>query len=133
MGRHLTLKSILAFLFFTVAGCDGSEKLRGNSVGEIRSPNAQMVALVTRSSGNATVSFVDRVYLKSSADDRTYLILKADKSDGVSVKWVDDRHLQIFAPCAQIFSYTNFFYYMKEGKLLYPISIELGNRGLCEV
>lgn len=114
-----------------LAGCDDSNKLQGELASQTKSPNGRVVALTTRYSGNATVSFVDRVYLKSASDNSAQLVLKADKSDKITVKWINDRHLQIDVPCAQIFSYTNFFYVMKDGELVYPISIELVNRGLC--
>jgi hypothetical protein len=120
---------VLISAFF--ASCSHSSKVEGTIVSQTLSPNGQVVALITRYSGNATVSFVDRIYLKSTGEDQSQLILKADKSDKVSVKWIDDRHLQISLPCAQIFSYTNFFYLMKDGKLVRPISIELMNAGLC--
>lgn len=114
-----------------LAGCDDSNKLQGEPVSQTVSPNGRIIALTTRYSGNATVSFVDRVYLKSADDNRAHLVLKADKSDKVTVKWIDDRHLQIDIPCGQIFSYTNFFYLMKSGELVYPVSVDLVNHGLC--
>lgn len=121
----------IGLAFVLLAGCSDSHKLQGKLVSQTTSPNGRVEALTTRYSGNATVSFVDRIYLKAAGDDHAKLVLKADKSDKVIVKWVNDRHLKVNVPCAQIFSYTNFFYVMKDGELVYPISIELVNQGLC--
>jgi hypothetical protein len=114
-----------------LSACNQASKVQGSVVSQTLSPNGQVAALITRYSGNATVSFVDRIYLKSVESNRAFLILKADKSDKVAIKWIDDQHFQITVPCAQIFSYTNFFYLMRAGDLVYPVSIELVNRGLC--
>lgn len=131
MTRRLLvlLSTVLALVLLTA--CDDSNKLQGTPVSQALSPNGRIAVLVTRHSGNATVSFVDRVYLKPSGSDHAQLVLKADKGDKITVKWVDDRHLQIDAPCAQVFSYRNFFYLMKGGELVYPVSIDLVNHGLC--
>lgn len=131
MARSRFACLAVVFSLAILAGCKDSSKIQGTIVSQDRSPNGQVVALVTRYSGNATVSFVDRIYLKSTWSNDAYLVLKADKSDKVTVKWIDGRHLQITVPCAQIFLYTNFFYLMKNGELVYPVSIELINRGLC--
>lgn len=131
MARRSFNFLVMILVFISLTGCDNPEKLQGDLVGQFPSPNRQVVALTTRYSGNATVSYVDRIYLKSVDDGHVHLILKADKADKIKVKWVGNRHLQIDIPCAQIFSYTNFFYRMKDGGLVYPVSIELMNRGLC--
>lgn len=131
MTRRLLEFLAVALALVLLAGCDDSNKVQEELISQTASPNGRVVALITRYSGNATVSFVDRIYLKQAGDDRAHLVLKADKSDKVVIKWMDDRHLRIDMPCAQIFSYTNFFYLMKDGELVYPVSIELMNRGLC--
>lgn len=131
MIRRSLIFSVVVLALVILAGCDDSSGLQGELVSQTRSPNGRVVALTTRYSGNATVSFVDRIYLKPVGDNHAHLVLKADKSDKVTIKWIDDQHLQIDMPCAQIFSYTNFFYLMKNGELVYPVSIDLANHGLC--
>ncbi|HET7931187.1 MAG TPA: hypothetical protein VFL63_07350 [Rhodanobacteraceae bacterium] len=131
MKHHSLGRLVVVLSLILLAGCDGSNALRGEPVSQSISPNGRVVALTTRYSGNATVAFVDRVYMKSAADNRIQLILKADKASKIALKWIDDRHLQVDVSCAQIFSYTNFFYLMKDGELVYPVSIDLVNHGLC--
>lgn len=131
MGSRWLACLMVVLTTVLLAGCNDSIKVKGAVVNQTPSPNGQVVALITRYSGNATVSFVDRIYLRPIDSKNAFLVLKADKSDNVTVKWIDDRHLQIVIPCAQVFSYTNFFYLTKAGDLVYPVSIELINRGLC--
>jgi len=74
------------------------------------------------------------VYLERKADSLNYQILQADKVYHPNkLTWADKNHLSISMACGQIFSYSNFFDLMKSGDLVYEVSINLQNNGLCNV
>ncbi len=131
--------SIVILFCLVLSGCGllglPSKSVSGAVVQRVPSPTGDVDALVTRSSGGgATVSTTFRVYIERKSDGLKYQILQADKVyHPIVLKWQDKNHLSIGIPCAQIFSYQNFFDLMKSGDLVYQVSVTLQNSGLCSV
>ena len=138
LARTQALSVALLFCL-ALSGCGllglPSKSISGAVVQRVPSPDGAIDALVTRSSGGgATVSTIFRVYLERSSDGLKYKVLQADKVyHPIVLKWQDKNHLSIGIPCAQIFSYQNFFDLMKNGDLVYEVSVSLQNNGLCSV
>ena len=128
--------SMLAFACIILSGCNiPSKHVSGELVQSVRSPDGLIDALITRSTGGgATVSTTFRIYLKTNDNSSNYIILQADHVFyPIVVEWQDKNHLLVNLPCANVFSYTNFLDFMKNGSLFYQVSVELQNHGLCSV
>lgn len=134
MRSRLLLVIVLACVALNACGLP-SNSVNGKIIKHVLSPNGMIDALVTRSTGgDATVSATFRVYLETKSNGLKYQIMQADHVfHPIEIKWDDKNHLLIGIPCANIFSYTNYFDFMKNGILSYQVSIELQNYGLCSV
>lgn len=131
MNYRLLMTLVLSC--FALSACAAFGSVSGEVISHMRSPNGLVDAVITKSTdGGATVSTVFRVYLITTSNSASYQILKVERpSMGVVTTWKDDHHLAIDMPCGQIFSYTNFLDLMSKGNLVYQVSINLKNTGLC--
>lgn len=126
------LSCVLVLALLAAAGCHGAEKIVGDPVQTVESPDGVASAVVTKANGGATVSFVFRVYLRKVGASAAVEVLRADKTEGLSVTWADDRSVVVKMPCGRIFAYQNFFDVLSDdGRLLKRGAVQLETAGLC--
>ena len=125
----------VAIACMTLVGCSPfSRQVDGEVINRVRSPNGLLDAIITRSiGGGATVPYYYRIYLETNKTGSNYKILEANYPHGLKVEWIDNNHLTINMSCGDVFFYTNFFDFMKNGELIYQVSIDFENHGLCSV
>jgi hypothetical protein len=121
---------ILALL----AGCHNSTN-NPNSDKEVtyvaRSSDATVGARILKEGFGATVSDVLSVQLFVDGGQSNE-IYRADRVQGLKLRWIDSRHLELDMDCGRIFHYSNFFDVLdKSGSKMYRINITLRSSALC--
>jgi hypothetical protein len=114
-----------------LSGCDGG----GDETVEVSasSSDAALQAVVVTEGFGATVSEVYSVRILQRGK-KPEEVMRADHVRNVTLRWSDEKHLEINMDCGRIFKYTNFFDVMdSNGKLLYAINVRLTNTSLCDL
>lgn len=79
-------------------------------IGRYGSPDSVLDAVVVRSSGGATTSYVYRVYVVLDGEpipDAEIAVLVADRVRELHVFWLEPRHLRVEYEYAEIHGYRN--------------------------
>jgi hypothetical protein len=98
-----------------------------------RSANGSVEASIVIEGFGATVPEVYSIRIRQG-DNESGEIMKADHVQNLTVRWKDDKNLEINLDCGRIFQFTNFFDVIdKGGSLIYGINIRLLNTSLCDI
>jgi len=102
-----------------------------NILSKVDRADGKVYATITKTGGDATVSFGYRVYVGGNAKFPTDQVLKMDKGDAPAIQWRNGR-LYIDVRCGQIFHYSNFAYIRPIGSERFErISVILRDGGVC--
>ena len=119
-----------------LSGCDDSRKNGGRDETvkfSAPSPDAALQAVVVTENFGATVSQVYSARILQR-DKEPVEVMRADHVRNVTLRWSDEKNLEINMDCGRIFRYTNFFDVIdRNGKLLHGINVRLTNTSLCDL
>jgi len=127
----------LLMAFFLLANCGPSEQggFAGEIVQKVPRPGGDVVAVITRTAGNATVAFGYVVYLSAPQSRRPPTeVLRFDKGAPPEISWLRHDALLLKVPCAQIFHFSNFAYVWPKPNNdddFERIVVALENHGVC--
>lgn len=103
--------SVFMLAFCLLFGCD-AESLCSESTNKVfDSPSGENKAAVVQRDCGATAStaYLVHVFNADEQPTETNVIFKSDKTEGLSISWLDDRNLIVSYKSARIFSFTNFW------------------------
>lgn len=108
------------------AGCS-EEKIAGNEILRLPSPDRVVDAVLIERNVGATVSTPAEIYLVADGKSPTKsdLILRGDRHEGLSLEWSRPNHLNIRFSKLRIFSFTNFWQSKSVQNFSYVVDVHL--------
>ena len=103
------LPLIPAILAAALASCEDKPRIEGNIIRQVSRPSGEVEAVISDSSGGATVSFSYHVYVRGTAgDDWPQEVLFTYRSGPPAVHWEGKKVLVVSVACGEIWKFANF-------------------------
>jgi len=130
MVKIIYKNKIMIIIFLIVIFIVSCDSVSRTEVMRIKSPDAITDAVLIKVDAGATTSYAYEVYIVPVGGHSTQgnEIFKADKINGLEIKWIQSKHLEIKYEDGRIFHFSNFWHSKDVDNFRYIVEIQLSKK-----